>query len=260
MSSASTGLLMIFKKGLEVEVPALKGLKFLPYFFLPAILLVCSCSGSETGQDETKLVQEMAESLPEGRAMLLDAASSSITWKIRQQQGAWLSGIFRPERGFLLLEGSAISAGFFEGDFFKSNQLTDSSKGALAGAAKFLKDSVPQLFRPGGSYIRFDLKQNSRVIPKSEFRSAGQSDSLAPSHDATFLAEIADSTQTIRFPLRISSGKDFQVVTGHYQLNLRDFGVLSRSAFQPGAMLWVPEVSLELRLVFKQKPLVKKPL
>lgn len=214
-----------------------------------------SCSPDSNPDPETEKKLLLEAGLPGGHRLLLDSLSSEIRWSIRHSQGGFLSGRFRPARGILLQEGNAVVAGFWEGDFFADNVLSDSSKKAENTAnMKFLRDSVPGLFLPGGSILRMDLKQVSRVVPRSEFRGSSVQDSLLPSHDLAFQMLLADSSQSIRVPLRIHSEQNRLVFSGQYQLNLRDFGILSAQQPKPGSNYWIPEVKLEFSIKFHQNP------
>ena len=116
-----------------------------------------------------------------------------------------------------------------------------------------MKDSIPEIFAPGGSLFRMDLKQVSRVIPKSEFKGGSQQDSLLPSHDVSFEVLLADSSRSLSIPLRIRPDKDQTLISGRYQLNMRDFGILSKATVNPSADSWIPEASLEFLLRFRSK-------
>ena len=225
-------------------------------FLLPVLLLLllfsCGQEGNEGGEEAR--VREMAGGLPGGKAFRLDPARSQISWSIRKIDGSFLRGTFTPGKGYLLLEGNSPAAGFWEGDLLKDIRFTDSSAKVMAGGLQFLHDSLPQLFTPDGRRIRFDLRQTSRVIPKSEFRSLGNQDSLAPTHDFQFQAEIADSSQGLRLPLRLKMSAREVFISGHCQLNLREFGVLSRQVTNPSQRQWIPEASLEFRLFFPENP------
>jgi hypothetical protein len=215
--------------------------------------LFASCrnpDGENLSGDE--YIEKMAEGLPQGSAVLLDSVASEIRWSIRQNKGSSMSGIFKPDKGCLLIEGTSVSAGFWEGDFFQSNFITDSSTIQLGAGLKFLKDSVPALFRQGGNLLRMDLRQISRVIPRSEFRGNSIADSLFPSHDVSIQAEIADSSQNIRVPLRIVNSSESVRITGFFQLNLRDFGILPNPVPPDKPDRWVPEARLDFRLIFRK--------
>jgi hypothetical protein len=222
---------------------------------LSGLLLVIACfscgkkqdSGGENGQ-----VKEMAGGLPGGKAFEIDSLQSEVLWTLRKSDGSWLKGRFKPGKGYLLLEGNSLAAGFFEGDLWKNNTLTDSLNSPSLGSGKFLKDSLPVLFTPYGRKIRFDLKQTSRVIPRSEFRSIPSGDSLYPTHDIQFQAEIADSSQLLRLPLRLKLQAKQVSVSGSFQLNLREFGILSNQITAPGNIQWIPEAGLQFNLHFRE--------
>ena len=227
--------------------------RFFSGLFLMVVMAACDNPTSD-GSAESGPAQQLVEGLPEGRMLALDCVASEITWTIRQSQGGFMKGIFKPHKGFILMEGSSLAGGFWEGDFFTSNRISDSSKlGALAGI-KFLKDSIPALFRPGGSRLRMDLRQISRVIPRSEFRSSHTApDSLFPSHDVFLQAEIADSSGGLRFPMKLLGDSNQVRLSGHYQLNLREFGILAAPPSPDLKSFWIPEVSLDFRLVFRRE-------
>jgi hypothetical protein len=222
---------------------------------LSGLLLVIACfscgkkqdSGTENGQ-----VKEMAVGLPGGKAFEIDSLHSEVLWTLRKSDGSWLKGRFKPGKGYMLLEGNSLAAGFFEGDLWRNNRLTDSLNSPSLGVAKFLQDSLPILFKPYGRKIRFDFKQTSRVIPRSEFRSLQAGDSLAPTHDIQFQTEIADSSQLLRLPLRLKLQAKQVSVSGNYQLNLREFGILSNQITAPGKIQWIPEASLQFNLHFRE--------
>lgn len=219
------------------------------------LLVLMACQDSTTdGSAGSDSAQQLVQGLPGGRVLALDSVASEITWSIRQNQGGFMKGIFKPNTGCVLMEGSSLAGGFWEGDFFASNRISDSSKlGALAGI-KFLKDSIPALLSPGGSRLRMDLRQISRVIPRSEFRSSQTApDSLFPSHDVFLQAEIADSSGGLRFPMKLMGDSNQVRLSGHYQLNLREFGILTAPPSPDLKSFWIPEVSLDFRLVFRRE-------
>ena len=219
---------------------------------LSLLLLLFSCETKQNSGGENGQVKEMAGGLPGGKAFEIDSLGSEILWTLRKSDGSWLKGRFKPGKGYLLLEGNSLAAGFFEGDLWKNNILTDSLNAPSLGAAKFLKDSLPVLFTPYGRKIRFDFKQTSRVIPRSEFRSMQAGDSLSPTHDIQFQTEIADSSQLLRLPLRLKIQAKQVSVSGNFQLNLREFGILSNQVTAPGKIQWIPEASLQFNLHFRQ--------
>lgn len=219
---------------------------------LPLLLLLFSCETKQNSGGENGQVKEMAGGLPGGKAFEIDSLRSEVLWTLRKSDGSWLKGRFKPGKGYLLLEGNSLAAGFFEGDLWKNNILTDSLNAPSLGAAKFLKGSLPVLFTPHGRKIRFDFKQTSRVIPRSEFRSLQAGDSLAPTHDIQFQTEIADSSQLLRLPLRLKIQAKQVSVSGNFQLNLREFGILSNQVTTPGKIQWIPEASLQFNLHFRQ--------
>lgn len=221
------------------------------FFFLP------SCNTVENDAPEEKTPASDA-GLPGGKSLMLDSLHSEIRWTIRRTKGEVLSGVFRPARGMLLLEEHSLVAGFWEGDFFHHNfpewnQLN--AKQSEKEGMKFLKDSIPDLFNAGGRLIRMDLKQVSRVVPKSEFKGSSVQDSLLPSHDVSFLALLADSSQSLRIPLRIREVNKQYLISGQYQVNLREFGILSRMTPNTALDSWLPEVMLNFRLIFRQNTL-----
>lgn len=221
----------------------------------PALLVFfsfSSCEMKKESGDENLQVKEMAGGLPGGKAFQIDSLQSEILWTIRKNDGSWLKGRFKPGHGFLVLEGISPAAGFIEGDCWRDISFTDSLNAPTLNGMKFLRDSLPRLFSPNGRKIRFDLKQTSRVIPRSEFRTIGSRDSLSPTHDLQFQAEIVDSSQAIRLPLRLISTPKSVVLRGNYQLNLREFGVLSRQIINSGESQWIPEAALEFRLIFRE--------
>ena len=221
---------------------------------MPAAILLLfgffSCRNKQETEGEKGRVMEMATGLPGGRAFEIDVPHSEIIWTLRKSDGAWLKGRFKPAKGFVLLEGNSLAAGYLEGDLWKNNEVTDSSGAPTAGAMKFLKDSLPQLFSTAGRRIRLDLKQISRVIPKSEFGISGISDSLAPTHDFHFMTEMADSSAFVRIPLRLQKQGKTVLLNGRFQLNLREFGILFRQQPAPGKSEWIPEAGLEFRIRF----------
>lgn len=219
---------------------------------LSLLLLLFSCETKQNSGGENGQVKEMAGGLPGGKAFEIDSLGSEILWTLRKSDGSWLKGRFKPGKGYLLLEGNSLAAGFFEGDLWKNNILTDSLNAPSLGAPKFLKDSLPVLFTPYGRKIRFDFKQTSRVIPRSEFRSMQAGDSLSPTHDIQFQTEIADSSQLLRLPLRLKIQAKQVSVSGNFQLNLREFGILSNQVTAPGKIQWIPEASLQFNLHFRQ--------
>ena len=225
------------------------GFRLLCFFLL---LHAFSCRPAETGNQEENRVKEMAGGLPGGRAFELDSLGSELAWTLRKNDGTFLRGSFKPGRGYVLLEGKSLAAGFFEGDIWNNNSLKDSAKTPTLGAMKFLQDSLPVLFSSRGRKIRFDLKQTSRVIPRSEFRSLGIQDSLSPTHDLQFQAEIADSSQALRIPLRLRMKAKELYLSGHCQLNLREFGILYKPQLGGSGKQWIPEASLEFRLHFRE--------
>jgi hypothetical protein len=249
-------MLMIFKKVLLLRFGLCVPANWLfSVLMLAALSGLYSCTAEKEPDPETEKRQLLEGGLPGAHSLLLDSISSEISWSIRHSQGGFLSGRFRPVRGILLLEGNAVVAGFWEGDFFTDNVLSDSSRKAEGSTnLKFLRDSVPGLFRPGGSLLRMDLKQVSRVVPRSEFRGSSIQDSLLPSHDLAFQMLLADSSQSIRVPLRIHSEQNRLVFSGQYQLNLRDFGILSAQQPKPGSSYWIPEVKLEFSIKFYKNP------
>jgi hypothetical protein len=247
-------MLMILKRTAYPE-NSLSGIAKRFFSGMVLLVLMAACQGPATdGNAERDPAQQLVQGLPGGRVLSLDSVSSEITWTIRQSQGGFMKGIFKPNTGFILMEGSSLAGGFWEGDFFASNRISDSSKlGALAGI-KYLKDSIPALFRPGGSRLRMDLRQISRVIPRSEFRSSQTApDSLFPSHDVFLQAEIADSSGGLRFPMKLLGDSNQVRLSGHYQLNLREFGVLAAPPSPDLKSFWIPELSLDFRLVFRRE-------
>jgi|GEM_PF-3539361 len=220
--------------------------------FLLLLLPLFSCETKQDSEGENGQVKEMAGGLPGGKAYEIDSLGSEILWTLRKSDGSWLKGRFKPGKGYLLLEGNSLAAGFFEGDLWRNNILTDSLNAPSLGAEKFLKDSLPVLFTPNGRKIRFDFRQTSRVIPRSEFRSLSAGDSLAPTHDIQFQAEMADSSQQLRLPLRLRIEKSKVLVSGNFQLNLREFGILSNQLNAPGKIQWIPEAGLQFNLHFKE--------
>jgi hypothetical protein len=239
-------LLMIINKG----IPAAVASALTTILHLAGLL---SCEPDRKSGDENGMVMEMAGGLPGGKAYEIDSVQSEILWTIRKSDGSFLKGRFKPGKGFVLLEGNSLAAGFIEGDLWKNITLTDSLNAPSLNGMKFLKDSIPQFFSSDGRKIRFDLKQTSRVIPRSEFRSTGGlQDSLLPTHDLQFQAEIADSSQAIRLPLRLQMEKKRVRLNGNFQLNLREFGILSRQISTQGKVQWIPEAGLEFRLLFRE--------
>lgn len=223
--------------------------------FVLLLILFTACRNSETESSSgSDAMEEMAKGLPGGSSMLLNSLESEISWTIRQNKGGFLKGTFKPERGFLLMEGRSLAGGFWEGDFFSANRIIDSSNTGKMASLQFLKDSIPALFRPGGNRIRMDLRQISRVIPRSEFRSSTTvPDSQFPSHDVYIQAEIADSSGGMRFPVKVLSDSGRVQISGHYQLNLREFGILVNPVQPKQPAYWIPEVSLEFRLIFRRE-------
>lgn len=221
------------------------------------ILSFLGCKEEDSGEGEKgRRIREMASGLPKSSACMIDSLQSEIKWTILRNNGSSISGIFHPSRGSLILEGNSVAAGFFEGDFWNNNQVKSDTGGEIREAGlKFLKDSCPVVFSNQGRILRMDLKQISRVVPRSEFRSLGSLDSNTIStHNLQLQTEIADSSQSIRIPLNIRiSGKQV-FLSGNCLLNLRDFGILSRQIPNPSKLQWQPEMRLELKLSFLKYP------
>lgn len=221
------------------------------------ILSLASCKQEDSGKgEEGRRISEMASGIPRSSACLIDSLQSEIKWTILRNNGSSISGIFHPSRGSLILEGNSVAAGFFEGDFWNNNQVkSDNGREVRESGLKFLKDSCPKVFSNQGRILRMDLKQISRVVPRSEFRSLGSLDSNTIStHNLQLQAEIADSSQSIKIPVNIRiSGKQV-ILSGNCLLNLRDFGILSRQIPNPAKVQWQPEARLELKLRFLKYP------
>jgi hypothetical protein len=240
-------LLMIFKK------PILQDYLKKMIFLVPIFFGLVSCQKPENaGEEKLRLMEELAGKLPDGKAFQMDSITSEIKWVIRKNRGEFVSGIFKPGSGYLLMEGSSLAAGFWSGDLFFSSRVNkDVNQTILNEGQRFMKDSLPILFRPSGRKVRMDIRQVSRVVPKSEFKGALVQDSIDPAYDILIQAELADSSQALRIPMKVKQLPGRVQLSGAVQLNLREFGILSKPASIPNTNHWIPEVSLEFLLNFK---------